>query len=262
MRLNVRRWSEESRAGVVLSVHGLGQHGGIFGDLADDLADDDLSMIAVDLRGHGMSEKLPPWNLGSHVADLAQTVEQLGVEPAAWIAHSFGARVLLGLAVERPDLVGRAVLLEPGVQVEPRFALTRAEIDRLDWTFADSDAAFRALVRLGVPAHAHATIRRYVEEDLVRGPDNRYRFSNSPGAAVVAWSDMCAPLPRAEVPEMLVVQAADSVGLLDSPDGDWLASAAKIVEVPHGHNVLWEAPKETAAVIRSFLTPIQISSTP
>jgi pimeloyl-ACP methyl ester carboxylesterase len=189
----------------------------------------------------------------THAKDLDETLEHHGIEPTALIAHSFGARVSLDFVAKTPRSVQRLVLLEPGGQADPATALARAEIERLDWTFNGPDAAFRALVGLGVPDHALPAIRSYVENDLVRGGDGQYRFSHSPAAVVVAWSEMCAPLERPEGAEMLVVLAANSTTSRDSADGDWLGSVATVVEVPHGHNVLWESPGETATAVKRFL---------
>jgi lipase len=240
----------------VLCVHGLGQHGGVFEPLARELSLAGIGAMAVDLRGHGMSAKSPPWDVRTHATDLAETLEHHGVEPTAVIAHSFGARVSLDFVARNPDSVRRLILLEPGVQADPATALARAEIERLDWTFNGPDAAFRALVGLGAPDHALPAIRSYVENDLVRGGDGQYRFSHSPAAVVVAWSEMCVPLERPETAEMLVVLAADSTTLRDSADVDWFGSVATIVQVPHGHNVLWESPDETAAAVKRFLLAV------
>lgn len=253
MKLHVRRWPAGTAQPSIVCVHGLGQHGGIFEPLGSALAPAGLGVLAVDLRGHGRSGKAPPWDVRTHVMDLVETLAQLDVQPTALIGHSFGARILLDLAARNPDLSRRLVLLEPGVQADPATALRRAEIERLDWSFSGPDAAFRAVVGVGAPEHAHAAIRRYVADDLVRGSDGKYRFSQSPAAVVVAWSEMCAPLARPAAAEMLVVFAADSPTRRDSPDGDWLGLAATVVEVPHGHNVLWESPAETVAAVKSFL---------
>lgn len=253
MKLHTRRWSSGAPGPVVACVHGIGQHGGVFARLARDLAPVGVHLVAVDLRGHGLSHKQPPWDVGTHVTDLAETFECLGVEPDTWIAHSFGARVALEYATRNGAAARRLALLEPGVQIDPATALARAEIERLDWAFNGPDAAFRVLAAHGVPEHSHPAIRSYIEEDLVLGGDGQYRFSHSPASVAVAWSEMCSPLARPDRTDLLVVHAANSAPLTDSPDGAWLESTASVAEVPYGHNVLWESPEETAAAVQAFL---------
>ena len=59
MILHTRRWGPE-RPDSVVCVHGIAQHGGVFADLGERLATLGHSVLAVDLRGHGASERLPP----------------------------------------------------------------------------------------------------------------------------------------------------------------------------------------------------------
>ena len=79
MILHTRRWGPEKPESVVC-VHGVTQHGGIFDELGQRLA----------ARGHSVARRrparsrrlrrLPPWNTDTHVADLVETLDALGVE--------------------------------------------------------------------------------------------------------------------------------------------------------------------------------------
>jgi pimaricinolide synthase PimS1 len=259
MKLHVRRWGSSADCSPIICLHGVAQHGGIFAGLAKRLDPIGADVVAFDLRGHGRSGKEPPWDLATHAADVAETMDELGLESATFIAHSFGARVVLALAAAQPDRVRSLVLLEPGTEVDPSIALRRAEIERLDWSYANKEAAVRALVGMGVPADALASIEAFAEEDLSKGPDGRYRFSSSPGAVVVAWSELCLPMPQPQVSDVLVIRAEISGEGADTPADNWLRSVAEIVTVPHGHNVLWEAPAETADAVTGFLTAVGLS---
>src|SRR5204862_5033542 len=89
-------------------------------------------VCALDLRGHGHSEYEPPWSLETHVADVVETVEG---SRAIWIGHSFGGRVVAELAARHPELIERAVLLDPALQVLPHVAFDMAELERRDVSF-------------------------------------------------------------------------------------------------------------------------------
>ena len=54
------------------------------------------------------------------------------VEPAFWVGHSFGGRLVLELAARHPELVRRAVLLDPAIHVLPHVAATAADLERAD----------------------------------------------------------------------------------------------------------------------------------
>jgi lipase len=257
MRLHTRGWGAGA-ADPVVCVHGITQHGGIFEPLGRRLAQQGRRVVSVDLRGHGESGHEPPWNVDTHVEDLLQTIDDLGIERAAWIAHSFGGLVVAALAARAPERATRLALLEPGLQVPRDRALRQAEIDRLDWSFATVDGATNAMLGSDtLVAAPRETVSEYVEHDVRRGPDGRYRFSFCPSAVVVAWSEMTVPPPPiAELPTLLVGAVAP---LVDGRDQlrryrAELGPRLTVVTVPNGHNVLWESPAETAAAIESFLT--------
>lgn len=66
----------------------------------------------VDLPGHG---KAPDWDGVTDYGDAAHRLALVGLGQGAdvLVGHSFGAVVALRMALERPDLVGRLVLIEP-----------------------------------------------------------------------------------------------------------------------------------------------------
>jgi pimeloyl-ACP methyl ester carboxylesterase len=259
MKLHTHRWGEEG-ADSVVCVHGVGQHGGIFEDLGQRLAAEGHSVLAVDLRGHGDSGREPPWDTGTHSADLLATLDSLGIERATWVGHSFGGRLCAGLAAAAPERTKALAMLDPGLEVGPAVALRSAEIERLDWSFATVDGAINALLSSeAVVASPHDVVRDYVEGDLQQGPDGRYRFRSSPSAAVVAWSEMVLPAPPiARVPTLFLTATISLVHVGGAREeyrealGDLLAE----VMVPNGHNVLWESPKETISAVESFLATL------
>jgi lipase len=267
MRLHTRSWGQKDGE-PVFCVHGIGQHGGVFEPLGRRLAELGFRVVAVDLRGHGRSLRQPPWNVETHVADLIDTCNGLGLQVAGWVGHSFGGRLVAALAARAPQRTSRLALLEPGLQVSAEHALQRADIDRLDWSFATVDGAVAALLSAdGVIATPHATAMAFAQGDMQRGPDDRLRFGFAPGAVVVAWSEMTLPPPPiARVPTLLLHASA---AVLEGPDPEAsyreaLGPLLTVAEVPNGHNVMWESPQETVAAIESFVTarPLQAAAAP
>jgi lipase len=257
MLLKTRTWGEPG-AQAVVCVHGVGQHGGVFAELGERLAAAGHRVLAVDLRGHGESGREPPWSIAAHVADLLETLEERGVERAAWVGHSFGGRVVAEAAARSPERSDRLILLDPGLEVPIERAMRGAEIDRLDWSFATVDGAVNALLSNDtVVAAPRETVAAYVRADVRKGPDGRFRFSHSPAAAVVAWSEMAQPLTEvAKVPTLAVLaevplyDTSELVSRYEAILGDLLT----VVRVPNGHNLLWESPAETIAAIERFLS--------
>lgn len=256
MILKTHSWGSAGQESIVC-VHGIAQHGGVFDRLARRLADRDFSVTAVDLRGHGDSERQPPWDTEAHVQDLLDTLDSQQIGSATFIGHSFGGRVAAALAARSADRVQRLVLLDPGLEIPPDRVLRNAEIERLDWSFATVDGAITAVMsNESMVAAPREVVEAYVRSDVGKGPDGRYRFRFCPSAAVVAWNEVAlSGPPIAEIPTLFV---RSTVSLLDGDVQERryreaLGDLLTFTTVPHGHNVLWEAPLETAAAIEPFL---------
>lgn len=256
MLLNTRRWGPD-KAERIVCIHGLSHHAGVFEDLGNHLAAQGHSVLAVDLRGHGDSGRQPPWNTETHARDVIETLDEAGVEQAVWIGHSYGGRVAATLAAGESDRTRGLALLETSLRIAPDRALRAIEIERLDWSFATVDGATEAMLASDLMVAApRDVVAAFVKDDVRKGPDGRFRFRVSPGAVVVAWSEMTLPPPPiAQTPTLLV--CADKP-LADSAERDAgyreaLGDLQRRVEVPNGHNVLWEAPAETFTAIADFI---------
>ena len=92
MRLHLHEWGSAD-APPVICLHGVTSHGERFAHLAERLSG--YRVLAPDFRGHGRSTWEPPWRLETHVDDILETADAVGVGSASWVGHSFGGRVLL-----------------------------------------------------------------------------------------------------------------------------------------------------------------------
>ena len=160
------------------------------------------------------------------------------------------------LAVQMEGSIESLVLLDPALEISAEYALGRAEIDRLDWSFETPEGGVNALLAgSDVIATSRETIETYVKEDMRRGSDGLYRFSFCPSAVVAAWSEMCLPAPPiAAVPTLaLIAQGSSFTVPLEERYRASLAARFSVVRVPNGHNVLWESAEETAVAVEHFL---------
>jgi pimeloyl-ACP methyl ester carboxylesterase len=109
--------STDPRAPVVLFAHATGFHGRVWGPLAAHLADR-YRTLAVDLRGHGVTQTPPDASLAwSAIADDVAAVlshERLAQAPAIHgVGHSLGGAALVLAAARRPGAVRSLWLYEP-----------------------------------------------------------------------------------------------------------------------------------------------------
>jgi lipase len=255
MILNTRNWGGARPEGVVC-IHGVGQHGGVFAELGEHLAERGHAVTALDLRGHGDSGREPPWNVERHLRDLLETLDARGIRRAALVGHSFGGRVAAALGAAASERTRCLALLEPGFQIPPDRGLQGAEMDRLDWSFETPEGAINALLgRDDAAATPREVAESYVRDDIRQGPDGRYRFRFCPGAAVTAWSEMALPAPPiVPVPTLIVRTKVSLVNLgVEQRYREELGARLTVTTVPNGHNVLWESPTETIAAVAGFL---------
>jgi lipase len=229
----------------LICLHGLTGHGERFARLAGLLPG--RRVIAPDLRGHGRSTWDPPWTTERHVADVLETVD----EPVAdWLGFSFGGRVAAAVAAAAPERVRRLVLLDPALTVPADLALEHAEQARETQTYADADDMIAETLAEGT---LYSTPRELLEEEVaqhyVRRPEGRLEARVCRAMEVAAWSEMARePPPVAGVPTLVVTGARSWI-----PVDVGRLAAARHVEVPGGHSVLWDDLERTAEAVAAFL---------
>jgi len=118
IRLHTLDWGGEGEPIVVL--HATGFLGRIYRPLAERLREIG-HVYSYDQRGHGDSAASPDGNYDWTLTmrDLEGFIATMGWRKVRAIGHSAGATAIGGLAAERPDLVSRAVLVEPVIFESP-----------------------------------------------------------------------------------------------------------------------------------------------
>ncbi|MBG6224434.1 pimeloyl-ACP methyl ester carboxylesterase [Arthrobacter sp. CAN_A2] len=94
-------------------VHGLGMSHRYFGELQHTLIEHGDTLV-LDLPGFGRTPS-PDHQLGvdAYAAVIARTLDEEGAQGCVVIGHSMGAQFVTELAISRPDLVSRLVLVGP-----------------------------------------------------------------------------------------------------------------------------------------------------
>lgn len=257
MRLHVHEWGDRS-APPVVCVHGVSAHGRRFRKLAEEWLATRFRVLAPDLRGHGRSDRDPPWDLSTHVDDLVETLDDLDVGVAAWVGHSLGGRLILELASRSPARIGCAALLDPAIQILPHVGLDFAEEAAKDHSYAAVDEAIDARLASGAPT-PRAFLEEEAHEHLAPSSDGRLRWQVCRSAVVTGYSELCRepppPVVLGGVPALLV--HASQFGLVREEQlneyVDALREGLEVVAVPGGHIVYWDAYEETATVVEKFL---------
>jgi lipase len=243
VRLNVHEWGEGPP---VVCLHGVTGHGERFARLAGRWSG--FRVLAPDLRGHGHSGWEPPWTFATHIADLVETLDDLGVERPDWIGHSFGGRLVLEVAAAHPDRVRRAVLLDPAIDLLPHVAAYMAEQERAEPIY-DSPDDYRARRTDAATAppelvHEDAGLHCDVLED------GRLRRRTCQPAVISIYGELATAAPPPPAAETLLIHAP-AYGLVRD---EHLAAYDDVLSVPGMHMVMWEAFDEVADAVERFLT--------
>lgn len=136
-------------ASPIIAAHGITSNSRAWVVVARALGDG-AQLIALDLRGRGVSNTLPPpFGPAVHVEDMLAVLDALELDRALLVGHSLGAYMVARLAVEHPDRAERVVLVDGGLpvpgseKVEPQAfadAFLGPAIARLRMTFPTSVA--------------------------------------------------------------------------------------------------------------------------
>ena len=249
MRLHVHEWGDPA-APPVVCVHGVTGHGERYKRLAEERWGSRFRIIAPDLRAHGRSEHDAPWTIATHVGDLVETIDALGIERADWVGHSFGGRLVLELAAREPERIRRAVLLDPAIQLLPHVAAVVADLERREPVYDSADGY--------VDAREDDSARHLVLEDAELHcevlPDGRLRRRTFQPAMVSIYGELASDPPPPETlraPALLI--HAPAYGLVREEQLDAYAAYAEIVAVPGKHMVMWDAFDEVADAVERFL---------
>lgn len=270
------------RAGapILLFLHGFPEYSGAWDGLARRLAGQ-FHCIAPDQRGYGQSwapAQVSAYRTSDLVGDMVGLIAHLGGGPVTVIGHDWGSAVAYGLAMFRPDLVSRLIVMN-GVHPGPfqrAMAAGGAQTDASqyihtlkrdgaeDWLseneYARLLAAFSA--KMDMSWLTPDTLTRYKTEwarpGRLTGMLNWYRASplrlGGPGQAVQA-PDFPADKFRVPMPHLLIWGPDDTALLPASTDGlETYCPVLTRVTVPGtDHWIAHQAPDRVAQIITDWI---------
>jgi 2-succinyl-6-hydroxy-2,4-cyclohexadiene-1-carboxylate synthase len=246
----VRLHGERSGTGPrMVLLHGFAQTCRCWGPLATDLARDH-EVLRLDAPGHGGSS-----HVRATLSETAQLIADTGGR-GSYLGYSMGARMALHVALARPDLVHRLILIggTPGIEDAGERA-ARHQRDR--------DLAQR-IRQVGVDAF----VREWLELPMFAGLPAQARFDGErrantadglasslelagAGAQASLWPD----LGKLGMPVLLIAgDADDRYAAIAERMAHAIGANAEAVRIPGaGHAAHLEQPDHVVAVLRTWL---------
>jgi len=135
----------EGKGKQILAVHGLTANCRCWDVIAAAVCPQH-AIIAMDLRGRGLSDKPPKgYSAEHHIRDIHALMDQMGLERTVLMGHSLGGYISLDFAARYPERVDGVILLDAGADLTQeqwdKFDLAiRPSIERLGKTYPTFEA--------------------------------------------------------------------------------------------------------------------------
>ena len=239
-------WSERGRspAGTPTFVlcHGYTGSSHDFALEVDALATD-RRVVTMDQRGHGRSTRtgtLEGYTVEQLSADLAAFLDAVGEGPVDLLGHSMGGRVVLGVALRRPDLVSSLILMDTSA-----------------WSFIPDDETIRDLMQSWIEAFDPA--QGMPPTMSLGGPEDVLIEARTPAAWRAAKDEIFAGMDAYAVKAL-------GLALMGDREADTSPRRAELPAVrcpttviagEYDHPMVDQAPALAAAVANGRLTVVE-----
>ena len=229
------------------------------------LAQAGFRAVAPDLRGYGGSPK--PKGIGHYrmpdvASDVAELIESLsGGAPCILVGHDWGAVVAWSLAMMRPDLVRRLIILNVPHPAAIAREVKRSTRQKLNLSY-QVFFQFPFLPELFMRVAGRRLLRRAgrFTEDEIEAYVRQWReggltpMLNYYRAMRTGRGEMRKHFRKIEVPVLIIWGEGEPVFLASSlEDSDAFISNLRVERIPGaGHFVQRDAPERVTELIRDF----------
>ncbi|MES2681958.1 MAG: lysophospholipase [Pseudomonadota bacterium] len=124
LRIHWQSWLPEKVQAVVLIAHGVGEHGGRYGHVAEALVGTGCAVYAIDHRGHGQSEgpRCLIDRFAHAVSDMNTMVDRIvekhARKPVFLLGHSMGGALALSYTMKHGERLAGLALSGPAVALD------------------------------------------------------------------------------------------------------------------------------------------------
>lgn len=233
--------------GTVVLMHGWGCNLTTLASLEAVAIASGRSVLSIDFPGFGKSEEpTAVWGVEEYTRLVEQLLQQEGIGRPVLLGHSFGGRV--GILYSSRNPVEKLILVD-AAGIKPRRSLKY-------YLKVYSFKAMRKLYRLTL---GEERAQKKIEEERAKRGSSDYAAASPMMRKIlsrVVNEDLKSVMPQIKAPTLLIWGENDTATpLSDAKTMARLIPDAGLVSFPGcGHYSFLDNPRQTAAVLKSFLT--------
>ena len=246
----------------VVLIHGVLNDHSVWALQSRYLASHGWNVLAIDLPGHCRSGGDAPASVEQGADTIGALLDAAGVQRAALVGHSWGSLIAMEAAARLQDRISHLVLIGTAHPMKVSPALIDSSLSDPEkalrmvnvfsrstlaappsalgpgtWVFGASMALGRKVLRSNPTVNVFH--RGFVACDRYNGGENAMAQLTCPVLFALGSQDQMTPPKAAQG----LISAARAAG-----------KTVQIASLPVGHNQMTEAPEETLAALRGFLT--------
>jgi pimeloyl-ACP methyl ester carboxylesterase len=212
--------------------------------------------VALDVRGHGQSEKPPgPYSVRQFSVDALALMAHLGIKSAHIVGISMGGGIAFQMAVDAPAAVLSMVIINSGPEIRFRTLKDRLEALRrlVFFRLLSMEQIGEVLGQRLFPAEAQAAIR---EQFVARWAENDKRAYMDSTRALAGWG-VREQIGTIDIPTLVLASDQDytPVELKQEYVGE-MPDAELVVIKEARHAVTFTHPEQANGAIIAFLERI------
>ena len=174
----------------VIAIHGLTRNSADFEAIAPLLAQSGRRVLAVDVRGRGLSDRAPDpmtYMPDVYARDVLALMEQAGIDRAVFVGTSMGGLITMALTAIRPKAVVAAILNDIGPEVAPEglariAAYSGQPVEIGSW--ADAAAYAKRINAVAFPHYTERDWDAFARRIFRQQPDGEIALDYDPDIAV------------------------------------------------------------------------------
>jgi pimeloyl-ACP methyl ester carboxylesterase len=174
----------------VIAIHGLTRNSADFETIAPVLAQGGRRVLAVDVRGRGLSDRAPDpmtYRPDVYAQDVLALMDQAGIARAVFVGTSMGGLITMALNAVRPKAVAAAILNDIGPEVAPAglariAAYSGQPVEIGSWT--DAAAYARKINGVAFPYYSDADWDAFARRIFRQQSDGTIGLDYDPDIAV------------------------------------------------------------------------------